>query len=69
MSRPCSKVGCADPASVTLTFVYDDRMAVVGPLAPVADPHAYDLCERHEARLVAPKGWLLARRTAAPSGA
>lgn len=67
MDRPCSKVGCADDATVTLTYVYADRMVVVGPLAPLVDPHAYDLCDRHETRFVAPQGWLLARRVVAPS--
>ena len=60
--RSCSKVGCADIASVTLTYVYSDRMVVVGPLAPFNDPHALDLCPRHEARLVAPNWWLVTRR-------
>jgi hypothetical protein len=66
--RSCSKVGCAQIASVTLTYVYDDRMVVVGPLSPIADPHALDLCPRHEARLVAPNGWLLTRRVVLEHG-
>ena len=61
MGRACSRVGCrADPA-VTLSYVYADRMAVVGPLAPVADPHSYDLCAVHGARINAPHGWMLVR--------
>jgi len=62
MSRSCSRVGCQTPATATLTYVYDDRMVVVGPLSPVAEPHAFDLCPRHEGRLVAPQGWLVTRR-------
>ena len=57
----------------TLTYVYADRTAVLGPLAMYAEPHAYDLCELHSERLSAPRGWevlRLARDTAdaGPSG-
>ena len=39
-NRPCCRVTCSRPAVATLTFDYEDRLAVVGPLAMVADPHA-----------------------------
>lgn len=45
----------------TLTFVYADSTAVIGPLASYAEPHSYDLCEGHAVRLTAPKGWDLVR--------
>jgi len=45
----------------TLTYVYKDSTAVVGPLAISAEPHTYDLCEAHALRLTAPKGWDLVR--------
>jgi hypothetical protein len=45
----------------TLTYVYADRAAVVGPLATYAEPHCYDLCEAHAGRLTAPRGWELVR--------
>ncbi len=35
--------------------------AVVGPLATYAEPHAYDLCDRHSERLSAPRGWEVLR--------
>ena len=35
--------------------------AVVGPLATYAEPHAYDLCDRHSQRLSAPRGWEVLR--------
>jgi hypothetical protein len=35
--------------------------AVVGPLATYAEPHAYDLCDPHSARLSAPRGWEVLR--------
>lgn len=45
----------------TLTYVYADSTAVVGPLATYAEPHSYDLCEEHAMRLTAPKGWDVVR--------
>ena len=45
----------------TLTYVYADSTAVVGPLATYAEPHSYDLCEDHAGRLTAPRGWEVVR--------
>jgi hypothetical protein len=45
----------------TLTYVYSDQTAVLGPLATFAEPHAYDLCEAHSAGLSAPRGWEVLR--------
>ena len=45
----------------TLTYVYADSTAVLGPLATYAEPHAYDLCEAHSERLSAPRGWEVLR--------
>ena len=45
----------------TLTYVYRDSTAVLGPLATYAEPHCYDLCERHAGRLTAPRGWEVVR--------
>jgi hypothetical protein len=45
----------------TLTYVYADQTAVLGPLATYAEPHAYDLCEPHSERLSAPRGWEVMR--------
>jgi len=45
----------------TLTYAYADSTAVVGPLASFAEPHSYDLCERHALRLTAPRGWEVVR--------
>lgn len=41
----------------TLTYVYADSTAVLGPLALQAEPGSYDLCEMHSQRLSAPRGW------------
>lgn len=45
----------------TLTYVYAEQMAVLGPLATYAEPHAYDLCGLHSERLSAPRGWEVMR--------
>lgn len=45
----------------TLTYVYADQCAVVGPLATYAEPHTYDLCGDHAQRLTAPRGWDIVR--------
>ncbi|MGH3824865.1 MAG: DUF3499 domain-containing protein [Pseudonocardiaceae bacterium] len=60
-ARRCSRTGCTNPAVATLTFVYADSTAVVGPLATYSEPHSYDLCERHALRLTAPRGWDVVR--------
>jgi len=59
--RPCSKVACSAAAVSTLTYVYADSMAVLGPLSGRAEPHSYDLCEPHSQRLSAPNGWHIVR--------
>lgn len=59
--RRCSRTGCPNPAVATLTFVYADSTAVVGPLATSSEPHSYDLCEPHALRLTAPRGWDVVR--------
>jgi hypothetical protein len=41
--------------------VYKDSTAVLGPLAVYVDPHSWDLCEMHAARLVVPRGWDVVR--------
>ena len=45
----------------TLTFVYKDSTAVVGPLATASEPHSWDLCVIHAGRITAPRGWDLVR--------
>jgi hypothetical protein len=51
----------------TLTYVYADSTAVLGPLATFAEPHSYDLCEEHSVRLTAPRGWDVVRLEPDPS--
>jgi hypothetical protein len=59
--RRCSRTACGRPAVATLTYVYSDSTAVVGPLATYAEPHSYDLCDAHADRLTAPLGWEVVR--------
>ena len=60
-SRCCSRTACKKPPLYTLTYVYKDSTAVLGPLAGYSDPHSWDLCEMHAARLVVPRGWDVVR--------
>ena len=59
--RHCSRPSCSKRAVATLTYVYADSTAVLGPLATFAEPHCYDLCEDHAARMSAPRGWDVVR--------
>jgi hypothetical protein len=59
--RPCSRVSCRAAATMTLTYIYAESRAVLGPIAMFSEPHAYDLCERHAARLTVPNGWTVER--------
>lgn len=61
MSRSCSRPGCRRLAVYTLTYVYRDSTAVLGPLAAYVEPHCYDLCTGHADRLTAPRGWDVVR--------
>jgi hypothetical protein len=66
-ARRCSRTACGRAAVNTLTYVYADKTAVLGPLATYAEPHAYDICEVHSERLSAPRGWDVLRLAADPS--
>ena len=61
LSRRCSRTACPKGAIATLTYVYADQTAVVGPLATYAEPHTYDLCRDHAEGLTAPRGWEIVR--------
>jgi len=62
--RRCSRPGCPQYAVATLTYVYSDSTAVVGPLATAREPHSWDLCVGHAGRITAPRGWDLVRHAA-----
>ncbi|WP_368410627.1 DUF3499 family protein [Kocuria sp.] len=59
--RACSKQTCNRDAVCTLTYVYADSTAVIGPLSARREPHAYDLCPVHADTLTAPRGWRVVR--------
>ena len=62
LGRSCSRGGCRRRAVATLTYVYADSVAVIGPLATFAEPHGYDLCEIHGERFTVPNGWTVIRQ-------
>ena len=66
-TRRCSRTACSAHAVATLTYVYADSTAVVGPLATYPEPHCYDLCSAHAERLTAPRGWDIVRQAADPA--
>jgi Protein of unknown function (DUF3499) len=61
IARQCSRPACKLAAVYTLTYVYRDSTAVLGPLAAFVEPHCYDLCARHADRMTAPRGWDVVR--------
>lgn len=65
--RRCSRTACNKVAEATLTYVYADSTAVLGPLAMYSEPHCYDLCTPHSERLTAPLGWEILRLAAPAS--
>jgi hypothetical protein len=65
--RRCSRPACKQVALYTLTYVYRDSTAVLGPLASFVEPHCYDLCAAHADRLTVPRGWDVVRLPAGPA--
>ncbi len=61
LPRQCCRPGCARAAVATLTFVYAESTAVVGPLATTDEPHSWDLCDDHARRITVPRGWEMLR--------
>jgi len=60
-SRTCSRANCQLPAIKTLSYIYADSSAVLGPLSMYAEPHSYDLCLAHSEKLTLPNGWSVIR--------
>ena len=58
-TRLCSRPGCAEPASATLTYQYERGSVWIDALLGEREPHTYDLCERHAGRVSVPRGWRL----------
>jgi hypothetical protein len=55
-------------ATMTLTYIYSESTAVLGPLATFAEPHSYDLCEIHARKLTVPNGWSVLKEEISHSG-
>ena len=53
----CSRQTCRREAAVTPHLSFADSTATIDELSEFRDPHAYDLCDEHAARLTAPQGW------------
>jgi hypothetical protein len=66
-SRVCSRTACKQSPVYTLTYVYRDSTAVLGPLAAYPEPHTYDLCATHASRLTVPRGWDVVRLPVDPA--
>ncbi len=60
--RHCSRPGCSEVATVTLTYQYGRSLVWLDELVIERDPHSYDLCDRHAGRLSVPNGWRLEDR-------
>ena len=59
--RMCQRATCNARPVATLTFVYADSTAVLGPLAGRPEPFAYDLCAVHAETMTPPRGWEVIR--------
>lgn len=59
MRRGCARPACSEPAAVTLSYGYESATVWLEPLTPEGHPMTHDLCDRHAARTVPPRGWEL----------
>ena len=57
--RACARPGCGTPAAATLRFLPTQREAWLVDLDDAAARTEGDLCARHAAALVLPRGWQL----------
>lgn len=44
-----------------MTYDYSEATAVIGPLSPIAQPGAMDLCTDHVQSVTVPRGWQMVR--------
>lgn len=57
MRRRCARPGCGEAAAATLSYGYSAATVWLADLASEGHPMTHDLCARHAARTVAPRGW------------
>lgn len=62
MGRRCARPGCAESATLTLSYDYRAATVWLEPLAAEGHPMTHDLCDRHGARTAPPRGWELVDR-------
>ena len=60
--RHCTKTGCSEHATATLSYEYQNSQVWIDGLSPEREPHTYDLCRDHARRLTAPQGWEIVDR-------
>ena len=68
-ARRCSRTACGRPAVTTLTYVYADQTAVLGPARDVRRAARLRPLRRHSERLSAPRGWEVLRLAPDPAAA
>jgi Protein of unknown function (DUF3499) len=59
--RACSKAGCSHSAVATLSYDYNQSIAVLGPKSPKPEPGCFDLCSQHSSSFSPPQGWQVIR--------
>ncbi|MFP7695682.1 DUF3499 domain-containing protein [Trueperella sp. LYQ143] len=59
--RTCCRDRCQEPAVATMTYGYREATGVLGPLSPVLQPGALDLCKHHAETVTVPVGWNMIR--------
>jgi len=64
MRRRCARPACDQSATVTLSYGYQAATVWLDELAAEGHPMTHDLCGRHAARTVPPRGWKLVDRRA-----
>ncbi len=67
-ARLCTRPGCAESATASLSFHYASRELWIEDLGE-RQPHTIDLCTMHADRISPPRGWTGEdrRRTAPPT--
>lgn len=59
MRRGCARPACGESATTTLSYGYGSATVWLEVLTPEGHPMTHDLCDRHAARTVPPRGWEL----------
>lgn len=62
VTRQCARPDCAERASSTFGYDYEQRTVWLVDLTDEPHPMVYDLCRRHAEALRVPQGWQLRDR-------